>query len=106
VFLIDSADTIVDVTFGNKEAVRRAAELWEKKAPLKGNLSRISGMILTPLENNTITIRTDAGTERSYAVRPLSQERLAQLSKGQAVVLFVDEDNQVTDVAFVPGNKR
>jgi hypothetical protein len=106
VFLIDSADTIVDVTFGSQEAVHRAAELWEKKSPLKGNLSRITGMILTPLENNTITIRTDAGTERRYAVRPLSQQRLAQLSKGQAVVLFIDDDNQVTDVAFVPGDKR
>jgi hypothetical protein len=106
VFLIDSADTIVDVTFGTHEAVHRAAELWEKKSPLKGNLSRITGMILTPLENNTITIRTDAGTERRYTVRPFSQQRLAQLSKGQAVVLFVDDDNQVTDVAFVPGDKR
>jgi hypothetical protein len=106
VFLIDSADTIVDVTFGTHEAVHRAAELWEKKSPLKGNLSRITGMILTPLENNTITIRTDAGTERRYTVRPFSQQRLAQLSKGQAVVLFVDDDNQVTDVAFVPGEKR
>src|SRR5690349_2113970 len=88
VFLIDSADTIVDVTFGNKEAVHRAAELWEKKAPLKGNLSRITGIILKPLESNTIVIRTEAGTERRYAVRPLGQQRLAQLSKGDAVVLL------------------
>jgi hypothetical protein len=106
VFLIDSADTIVDVTFGNKEAVHRAAELWEKKAPLKGNLSRITGVILKPLESNTIVIRTDAGIEHRYAVRPLGQQRLAQLSKGQAVMLFIDEDNQVTEVAFVPGDKQ
>ncbi len=57
---------------------------------------------MKPLENNTIAIRTDAGTEHGYAVRPLSQQRLAQLSKGQTVVLFVDEDDQVMDVAFVP----
>jgi hypothetical protein len=105
VFLIDSADTIVDVTFGNKEAVHRAAELWEKKAPLKGNLSRITGIILKPLESNTIVIRTEAGTERRYAVRPLGQQRLAQLSKGDAVVLLVDDENMVMEVAFVPSQK-
>jgi len=63
-------------------------------------------MILRPLENNVITIRTEAGTEHRYAVRPLGQQRLAQLSKGQAVMLFIDEDNQVTEVAFVPGDKQ
>ena len=35
---------------------------------------------------------------------PTRRAMLAQLSKGQAVMLFVDEDNQVTDVAFVPGD--
>jgi hypothetical protein len=33
VFLIDELDRIVDVTFGSKEAVHRAAELWQKKTP-------------------------------------------------------------------------
>ncbi|MGH7233604.1 MAG: hypothetical protein ACREJU_19920, partial [Nitrospiraceae bacterium] len=106
VFLIDELDKIVDVTFGNKEAVHRAAELWEKKTPLKGNLSRITGVILKPLENNTIAIRTAEGKEHLYAVRPLGQQRLAQLSKGRAVMLFVDEENEVTDVAFVPDDNR
>lgn len=106
VFLIDSLDKIVDVTFGNKEAVHRAAELWQKKAPLKGNLSRIKGVILKPLENNAITIETAVGTEHRYTVRPLGQQRLTQLSKGHAVMLFVDEEDQVTDVALVPGGKQ
>lgn len=106
VFLIDSLDNIVDVTFESREAVHRAAELWEKKAPLKGNLGRITGVILTPLKNNTIAIRTDAGTEHRYVVRPLGQQRLAQLAKGQEVVLFIDEEEQVMDVAFVPHGER
>ena len=38
VFLIDELDKIVDVTYGSLEAVHRAAELWQKKTPLKGNL--------------------------------------------------------------------
>src|SRR5262249_14849530 len=78
VFLVDESDRIVDVTFGNKEAVRRAAELWEKKTPLKGNFDRIIGVILTPLEKNEIAIRTELGTEQAYQVRPLAERRLAK----------------------------
>jgi len=101
VFLIDESDRIVDVTFGSKEAVHRAAELWQKKTPLKGNFDRIVGVILAPLHNNEIAVRTDAG-EYAYEVRPLAQRRLTHLIKGDAVVLLVDDDNKVTDVAIPP----
>ncbi|HTL60877.1 MAG TPA: hypothetical protein VL261_04450 [Nitrospira sp.] len=101
VFLIDESERIVDVTFGSKEAVRRAAELWEKKTPLKGNFDQMTGVIVTPLQNNTIGIQSDTG-ERVYEVRPLAQRRLANLFKGDAVVLLVDDDNKVTDVAVPP----
>jgi translation initiation factor IF-1 len=104
-FLIDELDKIVDVVFGNKEAVHRAADLWQKKTPLKGNLSQIRGVISKPLEDNTIAIRTENGNEQPYEVRPLIQQRLAHISKGDAVVLLVDEENKVTDVAFVPSEK-
>ncbi len=102
VFLLDELDKVVDVTYGNMEAVHRAAELWQKTTPLKGNLSRIVGVIQKPLADNAITIRTDGGREHSYRVRPLIQPRLAKLSKGESAVLLVDEENMVTDVAFVP----
>jgi hypothetical protein len=105
VFLIDESDRIVDVTFGSKEAVHRAAELWHKKTPLKGNFDRFPGVIEIPLENNVITIGTDEGKKR-YEVRPLAQRRLIHLSKGDAVVLLVDEDNKVTDVAIPPGSNE
>ena len=101
VFLIDESDRIVDVTFGSKEAVHRAAELWEKKTPLKGNFDRIVGVILTPLHHDEIAVRTDTG-DAVYEVRPLAQRRLTKLSKGDGVVLLVDEDNKVTDVAIPP----
>jgi hypothetical protein len=106
VFLIDELDKIVDVSYGSKEAVHRAAELWEKKTPLKGNLSQIRGVILKPLENNAIAIRTEDGKEHAYEVRPLIQPRLGKLIKGDAVTLLVDEENKVTDVAFVPRAKE
>jgi hypothetical protein len=101
VFLIDESDRIVDVTFGSKEAVHRAAELWQKKTPLKGNFDRISGVIVAPLQNNKIGIRNEAG-EHAYEVRPLAQGRLKNLSKGDAIVLLVDDENKVTDVAIPP----
>ncbi|MBS0169811.1 MAG: hypothetical protein JSR62_05610 [Nitrospira sp.] len=102
VFLLDELDKVVDVTYGKLEAVHRAAELWQKRTPLKGNLSRIVGVIQKPLTDNAITIRTDGGREHSYRVRPLIQPRLAKLSKGESAVLLVDDENMVTDVAFVP----
>ena len=102
VFLIDEMDRIVDVTFGSKEAVHRAAELWQKKSPLKGNFDKISGVILNPLEKNTVVIRTQEGKDQRYEVRPFVQERLKGLAKGDSIVLLVDEDNQVGDIAVPP----
>jgi hypothetical protein len=106
IFLIDELDKIVDVTFGSKEAVQRAAELGQRKSPLKGNLNRVVGVIVKPLAHDRIVIRTETGKEHSYEVRPLIQQRVAALSKGDTAVLLVDEEGKVTDVAFVPsGNK-
>jgi hypothetical protein len=106
IFLIDELDKIVDVTMGTTESVQRAAELGQKKSPLKGNLSQVTGKILKPLRDNNIVIRTEDGKEHSYQVRPLIQPRLATLSKGDAAVLLVDDENKVTDVAFVPDRTK
>lgn len=102
VFLIDELNRIVDVTFGSKEAVHRAGELWQKKTPLKGNFSRISAVILEPLNHNRISVRTEEGKEQPYEVRPLIQKRMETLSKGDTVVLLIDEENMVTDLAIPP----
>ncbi|MGQ0667365.1 MAG: hypothetical protein ACT4O4_10040 [Nitrospiraceae bacterium] len=102
VFLIDELDKIVDVTFGSQEAVHHAAELWEKKTPLKGNFDRIAGVIFTPLGNDRIAIRSEEGKEQPYEVRPFAQLRLSKLSRGEAVVLLVDEEGKVTDSAIPP----
>jgi translation initiation factor IF-1 len=101
VFLIDELNKIVDVTYGSKEAVHRAEELWQKKTPLKGNFSRINAVVLKSLVHDIITVRTEDGKEHPYEVRPLIQKRMEKLSKGDAVVLLVDEENKVTDVAIL-----
>ncbi|MDE3043049.1 MAG: hypothetical protein KGJ82_21100 [Nitrospirota bacterium] len=102
IFLIDELDKIVDVTMGSVESVHRAAERGQQKSPLKGNLGQVAGVILKPLKDNTIVIRSKDGQEHSYQVRPLIQPRLATLSKGDDAVLLVDEENKVADVAFEP----
>ena len=104
VFLIDETDRIVDVTFGSKEAMHQLADLWQKKSPLKGNFDKISGVILKPLDHNTIVIRTEDGKEQPYEVRPFVQQRLKGVAKGQTIVLLVDEENQVGDVALPPAS--
>ena len=106
IFLIDELDKIVDVTMGSVESVHRAAELGQQKSPLKGNLNRIVVVVLKPLADNAISIRTEDGKEHSYQVRPLIQPKLATLSKGDATVILVDEENKVTDVAFMPGGTK
>ena len=102
VFLIDELDKIVDVTYGSMDAVHRAAELWQKKIPLKGNFSRVAGVILTPLDNKKIAIRDEHGKARLYDVRPLVEQKLAPLDTGDAVILFVDDENKVSDIAVLP----
>ena len=99
-FLIDELDKIVDVTMGTTDSVHRSAELGQRKSPLKGNLSQIAGVIVTPLKNNTIVIRTEDGKDHAYEARPLIQERLAQLSQGQSATLILDAEQQVTDFSF------
>ena len=105
IFLIDELDKIVDVTMGTTESVQRSAELGQQKSPLKGNLTQIAGVIVQPLKHNAITIRTQDGKEHVYEARPLIQERLAQLSRGQSATLLVDDEQKVTDVAFSQSEK-
>ncbi|MCC2640550.1 MAG: exported protein of unknown function [Nitrospira sp.] len=105
-FLIDELDKIVDVTFGSKEAAVHSSEQSLKMSPIKGNLSQVRGKIVKPLHDNHIVIKTDEGKERSYEVRPLIQPRLSELSKGDAAVLLVDDEQKVTDVAFEPAGHK
>jgi translation initiation factor IF-1 len=100
IFLIDELDKIVDVTLGSVESVHRAAVLGQHKSPLKGNLGQVGGVILKPLHENTIVIRTEDGNEHSYQVRARIQPRLRTLSAGDTAVLLVDEENLVMDAGF------
>lgn len=102
VFLLDETNKIVDVTLPSSEAVGQATESVEKKSPIKGAQRKIEGTVVAPLEANRITIRTEDGREDTYEARPLIQDKLAGLSKGEMVVLMLDSENKIIDAATVP----
>jgi translation initiation factor IF-1 len=105
VFMVDETNKIVDVNFASKEAAERAGQMPEKKSPLKGAQERVLGTVITPLQESRITIRTVDGQEQHFEVRPSMRKRMAALPKGEKIVLLLDGDNQVADVAVPPGQK-
>jgi hypothetical protein len=105
VFMVDETNKIVDVNLANKEAVEQAGTMSEQKSPLKGAQQRVLGTVAKPMQENRITIRTREGQEQPFEVRPSMRDKMATLTQGEAVVLLVDGDNQVADVAVPPGQE-
>jgi TusA-related sulfurtransferase len=99
VFLIDEMNKIADATFGTQEAVERAQAQWQNKSPIKGAHQQIEGTVMRPLRDNRITIRTEDGQEQPFGVRDIAQGKLAQIPQGERIVLMIDQENQVIDVA-------
>ncbi|MCA9497884.1 MAG: hypothetical protein KC588_01685 [Nitrospira sp.] len=48
-----------------------------------------------------IAVQQNGEEEDRYEVRPLIQEKFKKLSSGQEVVFFINDEDKVTDVAFV-----
>lgn len=99
--LLDETNQIADVTF-DKEAIAAQKGTASIKSPLKGAHERIAGTIVGRLQADRIKIRTDGGREEGYEVRPAVQPKLAQLGEGQTVILLVDDERKVVDVAVPP----
>lgn len=96
-FLIDRANKIVDATFGNEEAVQRAAKGWQGSPP--ENVDRQIPGALQVLADNMVTIRTGDGNQQTLEMRSFVKDKLPALPKGTNVILLVDNENKVTDVA-------
>jgi hypothetical protein len=106
VFLLDETNKIADVNFENKQAVERAQDPGHIKSPTKGAQRRITGTIVEPVSQDRITIRTSDGKEQPFEIRPVIKDRLAKVPKGQIIVLLVDEENKVADIAVPSGKKK
>jgi hypothetical protein len=102
VFLIDETSQIADATFVDLKAAQKAEQDPERKSPMKGAHKKVGGTVTKTLASDRITIRTENGSEKPFQVREMLQQKIAGLQKGDTVILLVDNDNKVIDVAIPP----
>ncbi len=98
VFLIDETNQIADVSISRQQAAGIAGV---PSQPIKGQHSQVEGTVAKPLQSDHITIRVNGG-DKSYEVREILRSKLATLRSGDAVVLLIDTENKVIDVAIPP----
>ena len=99
VFLTDEANKVIDVTFGSEEVLQRKTGEW-KKSPPKAPYRRVEGTVVR--SPGWIMVKTTDGKEQMFEVRPYVQEKLAHAGEGAGVVLMIDDENKVSDVARPP----
>mgnify|MGYP001222898469 FL=1 len=105
-FLIDEAAHIADVTYVNQAAARKATAAAQDRSPLKNAFARTPGVLSSALQDGSISITTERGGEETYKVRPLVESHFKGLAKGSAVILMIDDERMVTDVAVPAGSAQ
>lgn len=98
-FLADESNKIVDATVGGEDGLRRKAAEW-KKSPPKAPYQRVEGRLVRSPE--WIMIHTMDGKDQIYEVRPYVRDKLAKTPEGAPVILLVDDENKVSDLARPP----
>ena len=104
-FLVDETNKVIDATFSDLQAAQQAHQKPELKSPIKGAHRQINGTIVEPLTADRITIRTGEGPERPFEVRGVIQDKLSNLRKGESIILLVDKEDKVIDVAIPPHSR-
>jgi hypothetical protein len=115
IFLIDEIDQVADVTFKSPDSAKSSPEQDRSISAALNPPERMSGKGMNPHEQvsgtvvmpltdsqSKITVRTEGGTEKTFEVRELPQKKMGNLSKGDMVVLLIDGDKKVIDVAIPP----
>jgi hypothetical protein len=105
IFLIDETNKVADGTFASMDSAKDAHKRPEAKSPIKGANRQVDGTVVEPLRAHRITIKTGEG-ERPFEVRDVMHERISKLQKGESVILLVDNENMVVDIAVPPGSAR
>jgi hypothetical protein len=100
-FLLDETNQVTDATFATVGAAKDAHKNFEDKSSIKGAHRQIDGTVVEPLRADHITLKTEDG-ERPFEVRGVMHERISKLQKGESVILLVDDDNKVVDIAVPP----
>ena len=98
-FLTDEANKIIDATFGDPDVLQRKISEW-KKSPPKASYRQVEGILVQ--SPGWVMIKTEDGKNQIFEVRPYVQEKLANAREGVPVILLVDEENKVSDLARPP----
>lgn len=104
-FLIDETNKVTDATFASIDAAKEANKRPEDRSSIKGANRQVGGTVVEPLSGDRITIKTGDG-ERPFEVREIMQERLSSLRKGESVILLMDNEDKVVDIAVPPASAR
>ena len=103
-FLIGETSQILDATFGNEQDLQHHAQKWKRAVPTAPDRQLEGTMVKPP--TIVVTIRGKDGKEQQYEVRSFVEERLAKVPENGDVILLLDGENKVTDVAVPPGKRR
>lgn len=98
-FLVDEANKVIDATFGSESALQQKTAEW-KKSPPKAPYQRIEGTVVK--SPSWIIVKTGDGKEHLYEVRPFVQDKLAKTPAGTPIILMLDEEQKVSDIATPP----
>ena len=97
-FLSDEANKIIDAAFGDDTALQQQTGEW-KKSPPKAPYRRIEGTLVR--SSGWVIIRTPDGKDQEYEVRPYVHEKLVRSPEGGSIILMVDDENKVSDLAVI-----
>ncbi|GKS57998.1 hypothetical protein YTPLAS18_15250 [Nitrospira sp.] len=106
VFLLDEANQVIDVTFGDMKALEQVKHQYKQMSNPKAPHTRIDGTLVSGISDGRITVKTREGDKQTFEVRPFAAKELSRLSTGDQVTLLIDTENQVLDVATLKGHTR
>ena len=99
VFLMDESNKVIDASFGSEDVLQQRTKDW-KKSPPKAPYRRVEGtLVRTP---GRVLIKTQDGKEQTFEIRPYIQEKLGRAPEGSSVILLIDDENKVSDLAQPP----
>ncbi len=99
-FLLDETNQVADATFASVSAAKEAHKKPEDVLPIKSANRQVEGIVVGPLHADRMILKTE-GQERSFEVHRVMHERISKLQKGDSVILLVDDENKVVDIAVL-----
>jgi hypothetical protein len=103
-FLIDETNKVSDGTFASMDGMKGQPADTAHRSSIKGANRQVDGTVVEPLHADKITIKTKEG-ERPFEVREVMHDRISKLQKGESVILLVDNENKVIDIAVPPAGQ-